>query len=114
GSRLLMLPAIVPATSVWLAAALLGLLSASFLTDVIWLWRKRKDTVGTEPDPASGWLALALSLILLNAAVTFHNVWPTPAISWSGELSVELAVVWLVGLVLSRAFSGPRPVIRPP
>jgi phosphatidylglycerophosphate synthase len=112
GSSLLMLPAIVPPTSVWLAAALLGVLSASFFTDVIWLWRKRKDAVATEPDPASGWLALALSLILLNAAVTFHNVWPTPAISWSGELSVELAVVVLLGLVLSRAISGPRPAIR--
>src|SRR5689334_10750295 len=34
GSSLLMLPAIVRPTSVWLAAALLGVLSASFLTDV--------------------------------------------------------------------------------
>jgi hypothetical protein len=31
------------------------------------------------------------ALLLLNVSLTFHNVWPTPAISWHGELSAELA-----------------------
>jgi hypothetical protein len=35
--------------------------------------------------------ALVAALLLLNASLTFHNVWPTPAISWHGEISVELA-----------------------
>jgi hypothetical protein len=36
-------------------------------------------------------LALVAALLLLDVSLTFHNVWPTPAISWRGELSVELA-----------------------
>ncbi len=39
GSSIVMLPAIAPPASVWIAATLLGALSASFLVDVIWLWR---------------------------------------------------------------------------
>src|SRR5262252_763125 len=35
--------------------------------------------------------ALVAALLLLNVSLTFHNVWPTPAISWRGELSAELA-----------------------
>jgi hypothetical protein len=35
--------------------------------------------------------ALVAALLLLNASLTFHNVWPTPAISWHGEISAELA-----------------------
>jgi hypothetical protein len=35
--------------------------------------------------------ALVAALLLLNASLTFHNVWPTPAISWRGEISAELA-----------------------
>src|SRR5262249_22786426 len=62
----------------------------------------RNEAVMFEPDPAAGWLALVLSLMLLNAAVTFHNIWPTPAVGWSGELSVELAVLLLLGVVISR------------
>jgi hypothetical protein len=76
------------------------------------LWTRRNDVVTFEPDPASGWLALILSLMLLNAAVTFHNIWPTPAVGWSGELSVELAVLLLLGLVISRTRRAPRPYIR--
>jgi len=36
-------------------------------------------------------LALVAALLLLDVSLTFHNVWPTPAISWRGEISVELA-----------------------
>lgn len=36
-------------------------------------------------------LALVAALLLLDVSLTFHNVWPTPAISWRGEISAELA-----------------------
>jgi hypothetical protein len=35
--------------------------------------------------------ALVAALLLLDVSLTFHNVWPTPAISWRGEFSAELA-----------------------
>lgn len=35
------------------------------------------------------------ALLLLNAALTFHNVWPTPAIELRGEWSVEVAALLL-------------------
>lgn len=46
------------------------------------------------------WLAgFAVALIGLNLAFSFHNVWPTPWIRLSHELSVEIAVlILLVGL----------------
>jgi phosphoglycerol transferase MdoB-like AlkP superfamily enzyme len=34
-------------------------------------------------------------LVLLDAALTFENVWPTPAVRWHGALSIELAVLIL-------------------
>jgi len=40
--------------------------------------------------------ALAAALALLDASLSFHNVWPTPAIGWRGELSVELAGLLLI------------------
>lgn len=52
--------------------------------------------------PAGRLAALAASLatligalLLLNAALTFHNVWPTPAIELRGEWSVEVAALLL-------------------
>jgi len=42
------------------------------------------------------WLVLALAVLLLNAALTFHNVWPTPWIKPTAELSVELGGLLLV------------------
>jgi hypothetical protein len=39
------------------------------------------------------WTALAAALLLLNFSLTFRNVWPTPAIRWTGAVSVELAVL---------------------
>lgn len=38
-------------------------------------------------------LSLLAALLLLDAAVTFLNIWPTPAITWHGDVSVELAIV---------------------
>lgn len=43
----------------------------------------------------AGWISIVLlipALALINAALTFENVWPTPAIRWSGDISVELAL----------------------
>ena len=44
----------------------------------------------------TAWPALAAALVLLNASLTFANVWPTPKIRWENALSVELAVVVLL------------------
>jgi hypothetical protein len=49
------------------------------------------------------WLALALALFLLNGALTFHNVWPTPWVSLRDELSIDLAVVVLLLVTWSLA-----------
>jgi phosphatidylglycerophosphate synthase len=112
GSSLVMLPVVTPPASIWMAATLLGALSASFLVDVLWLWRMRKGETDRTTDPATSWLALAASLILLDAAVTFHNIWPTPAVGWSGEVSVELAVVLLLALLGSRIIKLSSPGLR--
>jgi hypothetical protein len=50
----------------------------------------------------TAWPALAAALVLLNASVTFGNVWPTPKIRWENALSVELAVVVLLLALLHR------------
>ena len=43
------------------------------------------------------------ALFLLNASVTFYDVWPTPGVEWYGHLSVELAAaVLLLALVAWR------------
>jgi len=47
--------------------------------------------------------ALVAALLLLNASLTFHNVWPTPAISWRGEISAELAAYIVSCAMLARA-----------
>ncbi|MDH4065256.1 MAG: hypothetical protein OEW19_12715, partial [Acidobacteriota bacterium] len=54
--------------------------------------------------PWTAWPALAASLVLLNASLTFGNVWPTPKIRWENALSVELAVgVLILALASQRA-----------
>jgi hypothetical protein len=59
------------------------------------------------------WIALAGALILLDASLTFSNIWPTPAIRWGGELSVELAVCLTVMAAANRRSGSPsRAVIR--
>jgi hypothetical protein len=44
--------------------------------------------------------ALIAALTLLNASLSFHNIWPTPAIAWAGEISVEFAAVLLIMAVV--------------
>ena len=46
---------------------------------------------------------MVLALLFLNFALTFENVWPTPAVRWAGEVSVELAVLTLL-LALSHVW----------
>ncbi len=53
------------------------------------------------------WACVIVALVLLNGAVTFHNVWPTLGVHWPGELSVELAALLLL-LALSNAWVGPN------
>jgi len=50
------------------------------------------------------WIAAAVAVLLLDAAVTFENVWPTPAVRWTGAISIELAVV-VLALALSHALN---------
>jgi hypothetical protein len=46
----------------------------------------------------------AAALILLNASLTFENVWPTPKIAWGHALSLELALcVLLLAVVHAQA-----------
>jgi hypothetical protein len=47
-------------------------------------------------------LALVAALLLLDVSLTFHNVWPTPAISWRGEISAELAAYMLCCALIRR------------
>ncbi len=47
------------------------------------------------------WLRLLASLLLLDVSLTFQNVWPTPAVQWTGGLSVELGVCLLLFTVLA-------------
>jgi hypothetical protein len=59
-----------------------------------------------EPWNLRRWLALAVALLVLNAGVTFHNVWPTPRIRLRPDLSLELAVL-LAALVAWSSFVRP-------
>lgn len=54
---------------------------------------------------AQSWIRLASAVVLLNASVTFRNIWPTPAFWWTGDLSVELAGFLLALSFLSRRLS---------
>jgi hypothetical protein len=53
------------------------------------------------------WLTLATAVALLDIAVTFENRWPTPAVTWRGELSIELAVCLLALAAASRWRAAP-------
>jgi phosphoglycerol transferase MdoB-like AlkP superfamily enzyme len=52
-------------------------------------------------------VALAAAVTVLNASLSFQNVWPTPAIRWKGELSIELAACLLVLVIAHRRFGPP-------
>ena len=53
------------------------------------------------------WAVLLLALAILDASLTFHNLWPTPVVTWRGELSVELAVCLLVMAIIARLSAPP-------
>ncbi len=60
----------------------------------------------TRAHGVKGWIALAVALLALNAALTFHNVWPTLWVTLRAEVSVELGVL-LLALVAWTAFVAP-------
>lgn len=49
------------------------------------------------------WITLAAALLVLDASLTFENFWPTPLINWTGQISIELAVLVLVLLIRRRS-----------
>ena len=53
------------------------------------------------------WLAFLSALVLLDASITFDNIWPTPAIRWTGQLSLELALCLLALALASRGARAP-------
>lgn len=58
-------------------------------------------------NPWLRWTALVAALVLLDASLTFENIWPTPAIRWQGDLSIELAACILALVVAHRLFGPP-------
>ena len=113
-----MMPAVTPPISTVLSVVALGALCYSFLIDILWLWRQHRiDRTGDEAIEGGRhrgqrrheWrrsIGLAAAVVFLDVAVTFSNIWPTPAIRWQGELSVELASFILL-LVIATRWLGP-------
>src|SRR4029077_20235744 len=62
-----------------------------------------------------GWrgIALTLAVLLLNVSLTFHNIWPTPAITWRGEISVELGPYLCLAALARAALRRKPPFSRP-
>jgi hypothetical protein len=56
---------------------------------------------------ASRTLKLIVALVVLDAALAFQNLWPTPAIHWEGQLSIEFAVAMLALIAAQRWFRLP-------
>lgn len=48
------------------------------------------------------WVTLAIAALFLDASLTFENFWPTPLIKWTGQFSIELAVLVLLLLAARR------------
>ena len=70
--------------------------------------RSQEDTAGVSNQSGRWrWTGLAAALAVLDASLTFNNLWPTPAVSWSGELSVELAACVLAMAIAGRWFGPP-------
>jgi len=55
------------------------------------------------------WAMLAGALALLNASLTFDNVWPTLSVHLSAALSIEVALCVLAIIVAARWFRTPSP-----
>ncbi|MBZ5558134.1 MAG: CDP-alcohol phosphatidyltransferase family protein [Acidobacteriia bacterium] len=93
-------PIVTPPLSVAIAAVVLAALCASFAIDVVWLFRSegRLKAAATTAGPTAEqrWATLSVSIALLNVSLAFDNLWPTPAITWLGCLSIELAVCILI------------------
>src|SRR5260221_331388 len=53
------------------------------------------------------WAALVAALVLLDASLAFGNLWPTPAIRWTGALSVEFAFCVLAMALAHHWFGAP-------
>lgn len=49
---------------------------------------------------------MAAAVLLLNVSVAFENIWPTPAVTWRGALSVELAGLLLLLVFVSALGAG--------
>jgi len=58
---------------------------------------------GAEGTTIRRWLVPALAVLALNAALTFHNLWPTLWVTLPLEMSIELAAL-LLALVIYAAF----------
>lgn len=58
---------------------------------------------------AGAWrsLKVLVAVLLLNAMLTFHNVWPTVFIHWPGELSIDLACALLLLAAWHRLLGNP-------
>jgi hypothetical protein len=52
--------------------------------------------------PRAGLVAGVIALVLLNAALSFENWWPSPAIKPDARLAPEFVAVWVLLLVLVR------------
>jgi hypothetical protein len=64
---------------------------------------------------ARRFLPRVAALLLLNACVTFTNIWPTPAVRWNGDVSVELAILVLLlaaAVVRQRVSASSTGVVR--
>ena len=64
-------------------------------------WRARVTAT-----PGARWLGLAGALLLLNCSLTFANVWPTPAIRLTAQVSVEAVLAVLVLAMAGRWLGG--------
>ena len=53
------------------------------------------------------WAALVAALVLLDASLASGNLWPTPAIRWTGALSVEFAFCVLAMALAHHWFGSP-------
>ncbi|HUK33732.1 MAG TPA: sulfatase-like hydrolase/transferase, partial [Vicinamibacterales bacterium] len=53
--------------------------------------------------------ALGAALLLLDVSLTFTNVWPTPAISWRGQVSPELAAYIVCTAIIGATLARRRP-----
>ncbi|MFO1425883.1 MAG: CDP-alcohol phosphatidyltransferase family protein [Steroidobacteraceae bacterium] len=90
----------VPLARTSAALALLAL-AGSFLADVVLLAGERARARAAAVVEAA---TLLLALFALNALLSFHNHWPTPAIELHGELALEAAllVLGLAALIRTR------------